>query len=73
MNLPNGLLPMQDMLECGYVKELALFGSNPRKKQSTNLKKLEDQSNMQLKSQLMLSPIRSRNLLGLKLKSYLCG
>ncbi|KAL6134437.1 hypothetical protein ACLB2K_066668 [Fragaria x ananassa] len=40
---PNGLLPMKDMLECGYIKETGfvnLFGSSRRRAPPTSLRRL---------------------------------
>nr|AFK35429.1 unknown [Medicago truncatula] len=40
INLPNGLLPLKDIEECGYHRESGLFGLSRKQAILTSLRKL---------------------------------
>lgn len=68
MGLHNGLLPLKDMEECGYVKETGSVWLKLKKKTTTSLRRLGSWRLMHPRSQPTLSRARSRSTTRVKAK-----
>ena len=57
MGLPNGLLPLEDMVECGYVKDTGFVWLKQKKKTEHKIKKLTGVKTKELLIWVTLSDI----------------
>ncbi|KAK6143839.1 hypothetical protein DH2020_024187 [Rehmannia glutinosa] len=71
MNLPNGLLPLQDMEECGYVKETGFVWLIQKKKCDHKFEKINRHVQYAKEVTAYVEPNRIKKLTGVKAKELL--
>ncbi|GFP87945.1 hypothetical protein PHJA_000938200 [Phtheirospermum japonicum] len=71
MGLPNGLLPLQDMEECGYVKETGFVWLRQKKKYDHKFQKIGRFVQYANEVTAYVEPNRIKNLTGVKAKELL--
>ncbi|TMW81230.1 hypothetical protein EJD97_011030 [Solanum chilense] len=71
MNLPNGLLPMQDMLECGYVKDTGFVWLKSKKKTEHKFEKIGRSVQYATEVTAYVEPNKIKKLTGVKAKELL--
>ncbi|KAI3445436.1 hypothetical protein Pfo_002101 [Paulownia fortunei] len=71
MGLPNGLLPMKDMEECGYVKETGFVWLKQKKKYEHKFEKIGKPVQYAAEVTAYVQPNRIKKLTGVKTKELL--
>lgn len=71
MGLPNGLLPMQDMLECGYVKDTGFVWLKSKKKTEHKFEKIGRQVQYGTEVTAIVEQNKIKKLTGVKAKELL--
>ncbi|PIN17610.1 hypothetical protein CDL12_09723 [Handroanthus impetiginosus] len=71
MGLPNGLLPLKDMVECGYVKDTGFVWLIQKKKSDHKFEKIGRPVQYATEVTAYVEPKRIRKLTGVKTKELL--
>ncbi|KAH0731723.1 hypothetical protein KY289_002911 [Solanum tuberosum] len=71
VGLPNGLLPMQDMLECGYVKDTGFVWLKSKKKTEHKFEKIGKSVQYAAEVTAYVEPNKIKKLTGVKAKELL--
>ncbi|KAJ8529635.1 hypothetical protein K7X08_036470 [Anisodus acutangulus] len=71
MNLPNGVLPLQDMLECGYVKETGFVWLKSKEKTEHKFEKIGKFVQYATEVTAYVEPNKIKKLTGVKAKELL--
>ncbi|GMP63694.1 hypothetical protein CsSME_00025294 [Camellia sinensis var. sinensis] len=71
MKLPNGLLPLEDMLECGYVKETGFVWLKQKKKTEHKFEKIGKPVTYATEVTAVVEPNKIKKLTGVKTKELL--
>ncbi|KAK4801816.1 hypothetical protein SAY86_000019 [Trapa natans] len=71
VGLPNGLLPLEDMEECGYVKETGFVWLKQRKKSSHKFEKIDRLVNYAPEITAYVEKSKIKKLTGVKTKELL--
>ncbi|KAM3290796.1 hypothetical protein P3S67_019085 [Capsicum chacoense] len=71
VGLPNGLLPMQDMLECGYVKDTGFVWLKSKKKTQHKFEKIGRSVQYATEVTAYVEPNKINKLTGVKAKELL--
>ncbi|KAA8536721.1 hypothetical protein F0562_029199 [Nyssa sinensis] len=71
MGLPNGLLPMDDMVECGYVKETGFVWLKQKKKTEHKFEKIGKLVSYAPEVTAYVEPNKIKKLTGVKTKELL--
>ncbi|XP_028104921.1 uncharacterized protein LOC114303942 [Camellia sinensis] len=71
MKLPNGLLPLEDMLECGYVKETGFVWLKQKKKTEHKFEKIGKSVTYATEVTAVVEPNKIKKLTGVKTKELL--
>ncbi|CAA0827267.1 Protein of unknown function- DUF538 [Striga hermonthica] len=71
MGLPNGLLPLEDMEECGYVKDTGFVWLRQKKKRDHKFPKVGKYVQYGKEVTAYVEPNRIKNLTGVKAKELL--
>ncbi|XP_057469047.1 uncharacterized protein LOC130758223 [Actinidia eriantha] len=71
MGLPNGLLPLEDMVECGYVKDTGFVWLKQKKKSEHKFQKIGRLTSYATEVTAYVEPNKIKKLTGVKAKELL--
>ncbi|GFS29714.1 hypothetical protein Acr_00g0008030 [Actinidia rufa] len=71
MGLPNGLLPLEDMVECGYVKDTGFVWLKQKKKSEHKFQKIGRLTSYATEVTAYVEPNKIKKLTGVKTKELL--